>query len=93
MPSMFLVLLFLAKRTGTPKCWATMQAMPMPEASMVNILVTFSAPKSRKNSRPISLHRSTSIWWLRKLSTFNTAPFSRILPSRRMRSSKSCRLR
>ena len=29
---MFTLLAFLANTTGTPKCWAATQAMPMPEA-------------------------------------------------------------
>ena len=40
-PSMFLVLFFLAKTTGTwSKAGAARQAMPMPEASMVRIRST-----------------------------------------------------
>ena len=46
-PAMFLVLFFLAKMTGTPKDWAVIQAMPMPEASMVRILLTPQSPKRR----------------------------------------------
>ena len=87
-PAMFLVLFFLAKSTGTPNCWATTQAMPMPEASMVRIFVTWSSANSRAHSLPISAKSSTSIWWLRKLSTFNTSSPS-MTPSSRMRCSNS----
>ena len=38
-PAIFLDLLFLAKTTGTSKNSATMQAIPIPEASIVSIFV------------------------------------------------------
>lgn len=48
--------------------------MPIPDASMVRILVTPQPAKRRLNSLPISAKRATSIWWLRKLSTLRTLP-------------------
>ena len=41
---------FLAKRTGTPNPSAVRQAIPIPDASMVSILVTPESPKRRQNS-------------------------------------------
>ena len=39
-PSRLMDCAFLANTTGTlPKCWAATHAMPMPDASMVRILV------------------------------------------------------
>ena len=43
----FLVCVFLANTTGTLKYWAVMQAMPMPEASIVRILFTPASEKRR----------------------------------------------
>ena len=48
---------------------AMAMATAMPEVSMVRILVTWSSANSLAHSRPISANSSTSIWWLRKLST------------------------
>ena len=49
-------------------------AMPMPDASMVKILLIFSPANRRRNSFPISSSRRMSIWWFKKLSTFSTLP-------------------
>ena len=87
-PAMFLVWVFLAKITGQWKYWATTQAIPMPEASMVRILLISQPANRRLNSLPISANSSTSIWWFKKLSTFSTSvPFT--FPSLRIRSFKS----
>ena len=61
-PAMFLVWFFLAKITGQWKNCAVIQAIPMPEASIVRILFTSQSANLRLNSLPISAKRSTSIW-------------------------------
>ena len=47
-------LCLLANTTGTSKYWATIHAIPIPEASMVRILVTSTSANLRLNSFPIS---------------------------------------
>ena len=85
---MFTLLAFLANTTGTPKCWAATQAMPMPEASMVRILLMGAPANRRFHSAPMALNRATSIWWFKKASTFKTPP-GFTTPSLRMRCSSN----
>ena len=53
--------MFVANTTGTSKYWATIHAIPIPEASMVRILVIGQRSKRFLNSLPTSLIRSISI--------------------------------
>ena len=76
-----------AKPPGRLKYCATIQAIPMPEASIVRIFVIESA-NLRLNSLPISLMNGMSIWWFRKLSTFSILPGFTV-PSLRIRSLKA----
>ena len=93
-PSRLMDCAFFANTTGTPKCRATTQAMPMPDASIVRIFVTGASANRRLNSAPMASNSSMSNWWFRKLSTFRT-PSDFTTPSRLMRSSNcsTCRLR
>ena len=87
-PSRFTLCAFLAKTTGTSKYCAAIQAIPIPDASIVRILVIGQSEKRRLNSLPISLMRVISIWWFKKLSTFKIFP-GFTTPSLRIRSFKS----
>jgi hypothetical protein len=60
-PSRFRLCAFFAKTTGTSKYCAAMQAIPMPEASIVRIFVIGQSAKRLLNSLPISLMRVISI--------------------------------
>ena len=53
--------MFVANTTGTSNCSATIHAMPIPEASIVSILLIGQSAKSLFHSLPISLNRPTSI--------------------------------
>ena len=88
-PSMFMLWVFFANTTGQLKYCAVMQAIPMPDASMVSILLILLSGKRLRNSLPISLMSAMSIWWLRKLSTLRTFP-SLITPSFLILSLRSC---
>ena len=89
-PSRLIDCAFLANTTGTlPKCLAATHAMPMPDASIVRILVIVRPAKCPAQAAPIASYSATSHWWLRKASTLSTLP-SLTVPSRRMRSSSSC---
>ena len=88
-PSRFRLCAFFAKTTGTWKYWATRQAIPIPEASIVRIFVIGASANRRWNSFPSSLMNAMSIWWFKKLSTFKTFP-GLTIPSFKIRSSKSC---
>ena len=60
-PSRLMDWAFLANTTGTsPKWRAAQQAMPMPDASMVRILVMVLPAKCRAHSCPIWSNRRTS---------------------------------
>ncbi len=59
----------------------------MPEASIVRILLMGLFAKRRLNSSPIWRNRRTSIWWFKKLSTFNILP-AFTTPSLTIRSSR-----
>ena len=56
-----ILFVFFANTTGTPKCCATMHAIPIPDASMVRILFMFFPSKRFFHSLPISLNNSISI--------------------------------
>ena len=71
-----------------PEIKPVMQAMAMPDASIVRILLIPSSLKMRWNSAPIASSNSTSSWWFKKQSTFSTLP-GRTCPSSRIRCSKS----
>ena len=86
-PSILILLDFLANTTGTLKYFATTHAIPIPEASIVTILLISLPAKRFLNSSPICSNNEISIWWFKKLSTFNTLP-SFTIPSLRIRSSK-----
>ena len=60
-PSILMLCVFFANTTGTPKCCATTQAIPIPEASIVKILLIGLSANRRLNSFPISLNKSISI--------------------------------
>ena len=51
-PSMLILLVFLANTTGASKYFATIQAIPMPDASIVKILLIGLSLKRRLNSSP-----------------------------------------
>ena len=87
-PSKLMDWVFFANTTGTPKWCATTAAMPMPEASMVRILLMGLSVNSRFHSSAIWENSSMSIWWFKKASTFSTPP-AFTTPSRRMRSSNN----
>ena len=53
--------MFVANTTGTWKCCATTQAMPIPDASIVRILLIGFSANRRLNSAPIASKSSTSI--------------------------------
>ena len=59
-PSMFLLLAFLANTTGTLKCRAAMQAMAMPDASMVRILLIPCPANRRWNYPPLASSRAAN---------------------------------
>ena len=60
-PSRLMLWLFFANTTGAPKISPTIAAMPMPEASMVRILLMGLSAKWRCHSRAISMKSLTSI--------------------------------
>ena len=60
-PAMFFVCVFFANTTGTSKISATTQAIPIPDASIVRILLISSPSKRFLNSLPISRNNFTSI--------------------------------
>ena len=59
--SILILFAFLAKTTGTPKYCAAIQAIPIPDASIVSIFVIFFPAKRFFHSFPISLKSSVSI--------------------------------